>query len=99
MTDNDLLTMLKTDLGIKVSTTYDARLAQYINTAKAMIQREGIVLDMTAMEDCSLVVQYAGWMWRKRDTMEAMPMMLRIGLNNRLFAQKMSLLDEGDENA
>lgn len=35
-----------------------------------------------------LVVQYASWMWRKRDTGEGMPRMVRYALNNRIFAEK-----------
>ena len=34
------------------------------------------------------MVMYAAWMWRRRDSMEGMPMMLRIALNNRVFGEK-----------
>lgn len=91
--DADLLTMLKVDLGI-TSEAYDTRLGTYLDAAKAEIAREGIALDDT-IGDCQLVVLYASWMWRKRDSGEAMPRMLRYRLNNRLFSQKMK---EGAEN-
>ena len=40
--------------------------------------------------DSQLVVMYAAWLWRKRDTGEGMPRMLRYALNQRVFSQKMS---------
>lgn len=88
MTDADKLTMLKTDLGISVE-AYDARLAQYIKAAEAEIGREGITLSDDSLDDCQIVVYYAAWTWRKRDTGEGMPRSLRYMLNNRLFSEKM----------
>lgn len=87
MSDDTLLTMLKISLGI-TTTAYDARLAQLITSAKQYIAREGITLDDTVISDGNLVVMYAEWLWRKRDTVEAMPRMLRWNLNNRLFSEK-----------
>lgn len=87
MSDDTLLTMLKISLGI-TTTAYDARLAQLIISAKQYIAREGITLDDTVISDGNLVVMYAEWLWRKRDTVEAMPRMLRWNLNNRLFSEK-----------
>ena len=84
-----LLTMLKTDLGIMSSNAYDARLTQYITSAKAYIIKEGAqTLNVTQPEDAQLVVMYAAWMWRRRDSMEGMPQMLRRALNNRVFREK-----------
>lgn len=87
MSDDTLLTMLKISLGI-TTTAYDARLSQLITSAKQYIAREGIMLDDTVISDGNLVVMYAEWLWRKRDTVEAMPRMLRWNLNNRLFSEK-----------
>lgn len=87
MLDVDLLAMLKIDLGITAK-AYDERLMQYLQAAKAEITREGITL-LETMEDDQLVVMYAAWSWRKRDTGEGMPRMLRYALNNRLFSEKM----------
>lgn len=84
-----LLTMLKTDLGIMSSEAYDARLTQYITSAQAYIIKEGAqTLDITQPDDAELVVMYARWMWRRRDSMEGMPQMLRRALNNRVFREK-----------
>lgn len=88
MTDGELLEMLKVDLGIS-TTAFDERLAIYIKTAKAEIKREGITLT-ASINDGSLVIMYAAWMWRRRDTGEGMPRMLRYALNNRVFSEKMS---------
>lgn len=84
----DELQMLKTDLGI-VTTAYDERLEFYLSSAKAQIEQEGVKLCETRTDDVQLVVMYAAWMWRRRDTGDGMPRMIRYALNNRLFAQKM----------
>ena len=83
-----MLEMLKIDLGITTK-AYDERLQKYITSAQAQIEREGITLSLESVDDMQLVVMYAAWMWRRRDTMEGMPRMVRYALNNRLFAQKM----------
>lgn len=82
-----LLIMLKTDLGITTS-AYDARLLQYLENAQRQIEQEGATVNTTDPLDGSLVVMYAAWMWRRRDSMEGMPRMLRWQLNNRIFAEK-----------
>lgn len=82
-----LLEMLKVDLGI-TTTAYDERLGQYLSSAQAQIEREGITLT-NSVDDMQIIVMYAAWMWRRRDGMEGMPRMLRYALNNRLFSQKM----------
>lgn len=83
----NLLQMLKVDLGI-TTTAYDDRLTQYLNGAANEIQREGATLSADSIDDMNLQVMYAAWMWRRRDTGEGMPRMLRWQLNNRLFDMK-----------
>lgn len=84
-----MLSMLKVDLGI-TTYQYDERLQQIINSAKSMIGREGVTFeDELTAEDMQLIVMYAAWLWRRRDTMEGMPRMLRWALNNRIFGEKM----------
>lgn len=87
MSESTMLEMLKIDLGIS-TTAYDTRLAQYLETARDAITIEGITLDDEIISDGNLVVMYASWLWRKRDTAEGMPRMLRWMLNNRLFSEK-----------
>ena len=82
-----LLPLLKIDLGIK-TTAYDTRLTAYIQNAQEQITREGVTLT-DSVDDNQLAVMYAAWTWRRRDTGEGMPRMLRYALNNRIFAEKM----------
>ncbi len=84
---DELLSRLKIDLGISTD-AYDSRLTQYMESAEQMIAREGITL-AGSEEDDQIVVMYAAWMWRRRDSGEGMPRMLRYAMNNRLFSQKM----------
>lgn len=88
MDNNTMLTALKVDLGI-TTTAYDERLVQYLEAARAAIEIEGIQLT-ESVSDGNLVVMYAAHLWRKRDTQEGMPRMLRWMMNNRLFSQKMA---------
>ena len=82
-----LLPSLKIDLGITTD-AYNSRLTAYIQNAQAEIQREGITLGSN-VDDDQLVIMYAAWTWRRRDSGDGMPRMLRYALNNRVFAQKM----------
>lgn len=88
MTEQDRLSMLKVDLGI-ASNGYDQRLTQILESSEKAIIAEGAsTLDNTVLEDVQLIVMYAAWVWRRRDTGEGMPRMLRWSLNNRIFAEK-----------
>lgn len=83
------LSSLKFDLGITTS-AYDARLEEYLTSAAAFIRREGVnTLDLENAEDAHLVVMYAAWLWRRRESGEGMPRMVRWALNNRIFAEHM----------
>lgn len=84
MTNEAKLQMLKIDLGI-TTTAYDARLTQYLQAAEKEIEREGVTLSLDNIDDENLQIMYAAWMWRKRDTGEGMPRMIRWQINNRLF--------------
>ena len=84
MTGETKLAMLKIDLGIR-TTAYDERLTEYLNGAAREILREGYTLKDGKSDDDNLQINYAAWMWRRRDTGEGMPRMIRWQLNNRLF--------------
>lgn len=89
-----MLTMLKTDLGIRTSTAYDARLIQLLTAAESAIRKEGASsVDAADPLDQQLIVMYAAWLWRRRDNMEGMPRMLRWTLNNRIFSEKAGATD------
>lgn len=85
MNTDQMLAMLKVDLGITTD-RYNDRLTQYLESASAEIEREGVTLaSSSSVSDANLVVQYAAWMWRRRDTGEGIPRMIRWQINNRLF--------------
>lgn len=84
-----LLNMLKVDLGIRSTESYDNRLTQIIKAAAEFITREGATLNYNSAEDLQLIVMYAAWIWRKRDTGDGMPRILRWALNNRILSEKM----------
>ena len=86
MNEQLMLISLKTDLGISTD-AYNASLLRRLKVAQARITEEGVTLEDTE-NDRDLVVMYAGWLWRYRQTSEAMPRMLRYALNNRIFAVK-----------
>ncbi|MBR3231368.1 MAG: hypothetical protein IKF75_01690 [Lachnospiraceae bacterium] len=83
MTDEEKLEALRMDLGLS-TTAYNGRLEQLLRTAEAEIERESVTLT-DSVADGNLVVQYAAWMWRKRDTGDGLPRMIRWQINNRIF--------------
>ena len=85
MNVSTLLSGLKIDLGI-TTTAYDVRLTAYLTRALEEIEREGVTLS-DSVSDQNLVINYAAWMWRKRDTGEGIPRMIRWQINNRLFGK------------
>lgn len=90
MADLDRLSMLKIDLSIKTN-GYDDRLNQLLSVAEQEIIREGAeTLNKNDLADAQLIVMYAAWLWRKRDTQEGMPRMVRYAINNRVFSEKMA---------
>lgn len=92
MTDaqiTSILKSLKVDLGILSTTAYDERLTEIIKSSYLMIVREGAAtLNVDTLDDAQLVVMYSAWIWRRRDTGEGMPRMLRYQLNNRVLGEK-----------
>lgn len=83
-----LLDALKISLGITTE-AYDQRLLWTLASAETEIRREGANIDpVNSIDDAQTVIMYADWMWRKRDTGDAMPRMLRYRLNNRVLQEK-----------
>lgn len=83
-----ILKSLKVDLGILRTNAYDERLTEIIKSSYEMIVREGATLNVSDPEDAQLVVMYSAWTWRRRDTGEGMPRMIRWALNNRILGEK-----------
>lgn len=87
----DILAALKIDLGITTK-AYDERLMHYIEAAEQEITREGVTLNES---DSHLIVMVAAWLWRRRDSGQGMPRMIRWALNNRVFQEHMESDDNG----
>lgn len=102
MNDQAMLQMLKANLE-KPNSVNDGYLSQLIEVAKSEIKREGITLSESGgayvMDDANLIVMYAAYLYRERVQNgkgystaalhpQGMPYMLRLALNNHLFAQK-----------
>ena len=86
-----LLSRMKIDLGIMHSTAYDTRLTSLLKVAQNEIEREGIVLDLSNVDDGELLIDYAREMWQRRrgeHPESAMSKSLRARLNNRLFGKE-----------
>ena len=84
MTNAEKLTILKHDLQI-LTDIHDDYLRGLLDTALALIAREGVTLEDT-VEDNSLQIMYAAYLYRHRaESDNKMPRMLRFALNNRIF--------------
>ena len=95
MDDQSRLTLLKANIGAIGSTLYDTLCLSLLTSAKSMIEREGIVLDLDTQEDNNLVVGYATWLFQQReDPAMPMPRWLRYNLNNKVLHQKAVNADE-----
>lgn len=71
MTDRDILTLVKANLGI-TRTAWDEYLLSLIGAAKQMITREGVTISDT-LEDTNLIVMYTSYLWRKGRRMPRCP--------------------------
>lgn len=87
MTDTDLLTMLRNDLQNPPGLLNDY-LSFLINSSKDQIEDKGITLNLGSNEDCHLIIMYASWLYRKRNSNDGMPRMLRYALHSRLVHEK-----------
>ena len=82
--------MLKVDLGFYGEPppqvkTYMERL---LESAHSSLKSYGITVNTEDMKDEELVAMYAAWLYRKRDTGEGKPRMLREALNDRKVHEK-----------
>lgn len=103
MTDAELLSTIKVMIGeANPSSERLIFIQQAVNSAKSFIGREGITLAPAlsngvtnySIEDSQLILMYAEYLIRKRETNEAMPRMLRFALNNRLFGEKAAVNED-----
>lgn len=84
-----ILKALKVDLGMKLSTSYDERLTEIIQSSyKAIVSEGAATLNADDPEDFELIVIYAAWLWDNRRTGDGKPRMLVSKLNNRILGEK-----------
>lgn len=101
MTQADILTMMKTDLGLNYDSTstlgqqMDSNLNKYIMLAISEFKSEGITLEDEnttgyGTEDSMLIMMYARFLYNNRAEVlpVAMPRQIRFLLNNRLLKEK-----------
>ena len=89
MDDQSRLALLKLNVSAAGSTIYDDLFLSLLASAKSMIEREGIVLDLDTQEDNNLIVGYATWLFQQREQPDMpMPRWLRYNLNNKVLHQK-----------
>ena len=96
MDDESRLALLKANASAIGSTIYDDLFKSLLTSAKSMIEREGITLDMDSQEDNNMIVGYATWLFQQREQPDMqMPRWLRYNLNNKVMQQKaVSIEDE-----
>lgn len=87
MSDRELLEMLKLDLQCPPD-ALDDYLFTLIGAAKERIASYGITLDVNAYSDTHLIVQYASYLYRLRNSNEGMPRSLQYALHSRLVNEK-----------
>lgn len=87
MTTAEVIRMLKLDLQ-NPPDAMDDFLSLLVGSAKEAIESKGIFLDMSSYEDAHLVVMYASWLYRKRNSNDGMPRMLQYELHSRLVHEK-----------
>ena len=89
MTDEQILTMLKSNLSMMTS-AQDDYLGFLINSSKKNLAEMGITLDLNESDDVNLVVMHAAYLFRKRaEDNPVMPRMLQFAIHNRLMSEKM----------
>lgn len=82
----NLLHLFKIDLGI----THNLR-DEYFNilldSAKGEIEGKGIKLDIALAEDMMLVIDYAAWLYRKRQENIPLSRIIQFRLHNRIIKE------------
>ena len=78
-----ILKILKADLGIINSTARDEYFIERLTADEADLKGRGIVLDLSAPDDCLLLADYTAWVYRHRESGEPIPKHIELRLNNR----------------
>lgn len=83
----NLLHLLKIDLGI-THTMRDAFFINLINGSIKEIERRGITLDKKSADDQMLIVDYAAWVYRKRQEDIPLASNIQHRLRNRIIKER-----------
>lgn len=87
----DTLTLLKLELDMRnPPSEREDQLKILLDVAASRIAQRGITLDLEDAGDAGLQVEYAAWLYRRRNqgAPAAMPESLRLDLNDRLISEK-----------
>ncbi|WHY76230.1 hypothetical protein QNH20_19180 [Neobacillus sp. WH10] len=79
-----LLSLLKLDLGISHNLR-DSYFNNILVSAQNEIERTGVTMDFSNVDDQMLVVDYAAWSYRKRQEDIPLSRNLQIRINNRII--------------
>ena len=79
---NEVLKLLKLDLGIK-STARDEYYTAVLQSNAKVLEKSGVKLDLSKSEDAMLLSDYCAWIIRHKETGEEMPKYLERRINNR----------------
>lgn len=83
------LALLKTDLGYtndSITQEQEQYLIHKLEAARDDIRGAGVVLNETKPAHLDLLVSYAAYLYRRRDSNDTMPRSLRWALNNAMTA-------------
>ena len=79
---NEVLKLLKLDLGIK-STAKDDYYIAFLQSNANELENSGAKLELSKTEDKLLLSDYCAWLIRHKETGEEMPKHLECRINNR----------------
>lgn len=84
-----LLNLLKLDLGI-THNLRDAFFMKLLDGTMQEIKRRGITLDLNSADDQMLVVDYASWMYRKRQEDVPLASNIQHRIRNRIIKERIA---------
>lgn len=82
-----ILELLKIDLGISHNKR-DKYFTALIEAAKEELNRKGCNINVGAVDDQMLVVDYAAWQYRKRIDGASIPNNLQLRIRNRIIRRR-----------
>lgn len=83
---DNLLKLFKIDLGI-THNLRDEYFDVLLASAKSEIESKGITLDLNEAEDIFLVLDYASWLYRKRQENVPLSRNVQFRLHNRIIKE------------